>query len=185
MPKFHHKQDRELSTLFLLLLFFYTYLLNFPFFFSYSFLQICNVFGGKASKSLKNTEQIPADVYIEQLHEFLSKSSDVPLKSSPDKHTKRLTIQLPHAGDGNSQPTHLKYTCKRVVYRFMKGLFDERKLRKLRNVCQAEPIYFEVYIIVRIVSIQTGSFSCSLVRPLVNMHFFGIFRTGVESIGHQ
>lgn len=107
------------------------------------------MFCGKTSKTTKHAKDIneradesKSDLYIKQLHEFLSKSSDAPLKSSStDKHNK---LQLPNSVDSKSQPTDAKHKCKRAVYRFVKGLFDERKLRDILSVNQAEPIYFEV-----------------------------------------
>lgn len=102
---------------------------------------------GKSSEATKPDKDIneraeKSDLYIKQLHEFLSKSSDAPSKfSSGDKHNK---LQLSNSADSKSQPTDLKHKCRRAVYRFMKGLFDERKLKNIHSVSQAEPIYFEV-----------------------------------------
>lgn len=100
------------------------------------------MFGGKASKTPKNAKQVngsadvsSSDLYIKQLHEFLSKNSDASLTLPADKVKQKTQ---------NSQPTYLKHKCKRAVYRFMKGLFDERKLKKSHKLHQEEPIYFEV-----------------------------------------
>lgn len=136
--------------------------------------QIRNVFGAKSAKAHNNsnnssnsnvnevTDQcdvVAADLYVSQLKNFIAKNSNdsfdcrqqqqpkQPKKSkqvAEREHHLHLSTYLPNSSEPKSQYKDLKRKCKRAVYKFMKGLFDERKLQKFKNFNQDEPIYFEV-----------------------------------------
>lgn len=129
-------------------------------FFFFLLLQICNIFGAKNSKAHQNqhaqqvndqTDVLASDCYISQLKDFLSKNSNASLndpKEISGKHQhqqKHYSIYSLNSLEPNSQQNNFKHKCKRAVYNFMKGLLNERKLKKRKqNLNQEEPIYLEV-----------------------------------------
>lgn len=148
----------------------------------FHFQQIPNVFGGKNAKAHTNTNTdevndqrailnpAASDLYVSQLKSFIANNSTDAFDYRPNKRSKSKQIECtqyqqqqqhkhnPHHRSANSaepksQYKQLKRKCKRAVYKFMKGLFDERKLQKFKNFQQqqqTEPIYFEVSIYVRL-----------------------------------
>lgn len=93
-----------------------------------------------------------SDLYLSQLENFITKHSTNAFDCRPNKcfkskrveQTERHHHHLPNNSEPKSQYRHFKRKCKRAVYKFMKGLFDERKLQKFTLHQQPEPIYFEV-----------------------------------------
>lgn len=107
----------------------------------------------------KNGQHIAAlnpaasDLYLSQLKNFITKHSTNTFDCRPNKCFKSEQIEpaeyhhhhhLANSSEPKSQYKQFKRKCKRAVYEFMKGLFDERKLQKLTVHQQPEPIYFEV-----------------------------------------
>lgn len=94
-----------------------------------------------------------SELYLAQLKNFISKHSTSTLEDRPNRRTKSKQPEqtqyhhhqhLSGSSELKSQCTQFKRKCKRAVYKFMKGLFDERKLQKFTLHQQPEPIYFEV-----------------------------------------
>lgn len=91
-----------------------------------------------------------SDIYLAQLKNFIAHNSHSTFKS--------LQISQSHNNNNNNnknlvsvnQAKDLGRKCKRFVYRFMKGLFDERTSTIFKNgkILKEEPIYFEVCLVV-------------------------------------
>lgn len=137
------------------------------FFVLYLFIQqIRNVCGTKSQNS--TTDKIDeqkqcvskanhSDIYLAQLKNFIANNSHESFKC---KHyqTKSLQIAQSHHNNKNrstiltndlvlvNQSKDLGRKCKRFVYKFMKGLFDERTFKN-GKILKEEPIYFEVCLI--------------------------------------
>lgn len=116
------------------------------------------------NKTTGQCDIVAANLYVSQLKSFIAKNSNEPFdcrhrhakqtkqqkpkqvaeQPSQQQQTRHLSTYLPNSSEPKSQYKDLKRKCKRAVYKFMKGLFDERKLHKFKNLSQDEPIYFEV-----------------------------------------
>lgn len=124
------------------------------------------MFGVKSAKAHNNVDKVngrcdvvaATDLYASQLRNFIAKNTNAsfdweqhqPEQKQPKKHTNQhhhqlhLSTDLPNSSEPKSQYKDFKRKCKRAVYKFMKGLFDERKLQQFKSFNQDEPIYFQV-----------------------------------------
>lgn len=116
------------------------------------------MFGAKSAKTHNNSVEevnnrcdvVATDFYVSQLRNFLAKNSlaSFDCRKNQQKqvaeHQVDLSTYLPNSCEPKNQHKDFKGKCKRAVYKFMKGLLDERKLKKIKSFNQAEPIYFEV-----------------------------------------
>lgn len=113
------------------------------------------MFGAKSAKAHNNIVDangrcdVASDFYVSQLRNFIAKNSNASFecrkhqqKQVADEHQHQT--YLPNSTESKNQHKDFKRKCKRAVYKFMKGLLDERKLKKIKNINQEEPIYFEV-----------------------------------------
>lgn len=97
-----------------------------------------------------------SDLYVSQLKNFIAKNSTNPSDcrtnerpkskqaAQTESHHQQHHQHLSNSLESSGQYKQFKRKCKRAVYKFMKGLFDERKLKKFALHQQPEPIYFEV-----------------------------------------
>lgn len=119
-------------------------------------LQIRNV-DAKSPKTYNGVREIngqsdvaTSDFYLSQLKIFLSKNSNAfDCRKSQAIQEERPAHQSQTGNSVNcpkrkGQHRDFKLKCKKVVYKFMKGLLDERKLKKEKSLDQEEPIYFGV-----------------------------------------
>lgn len=143
------------------------FFLSFFLFVCISFIQIRNGSCGIKNKSESNISSINtingrcdatnSDFYIKQLKNFIAKNSH---ESFNCGHYQRQSIQIDDRDQQQYQQYHqstilsnnlksrsqskdIGRKCKRIVYKFMKGLLDERKFKKGKTL-KDEPIYFEV-----------------------------------------
>lgn len=109
----------------------------------------------KSGKSHNNAADVngrcdafASDFYVSQLRNFLAKHSHASFDCRKYQPKQVAEHQLStHSADGSEPKGHhkdFKGKCKRAVYKFMKGLLDERKLQKIKHLNQEEPIYFAV-----------------------------------------
>lgn len=123
--------------------------------------QIRNVFGVKNANAHHNVDEIDGrcdansnDFYASQLRNFLAKHSNASFNSRHHhklkqvaEHQHHLSTYSPNSSEPKSQQhKDFKRKCKRAFYKFMKGLLDERKLKKSKSLKPEEPIYFEVRV---------------------------------------
>lgn len=93
-----------------------------------------------------------SDIYLAQLKNFIAKNSHESFKCkryqtrsiqiAETHHNHRSTVLTNDLVSVN-QSTDLGRKCKRFVYKFMKGLLDERTFKN-GKIFKEEPIYFEV-----------------------------------------
>lgn len=134
----------------------------------YHFIQpIRNVCGTKSQsnssidiideqKECKTNEK--PDIYLEQLKNFIAKNSHESFKcehyqakslqiaQSHHNNKNRSTILTNDLVSVNQQSKDLGRKCKRLVYKFVKALLDERTFKNGR-ILKEEPIYFEVFLL--------------------------------------
>lgn len=100
-----------------------------------------------------------SDIYLEQLKNFIAKNSHESFKCKHYYQTKSLQIAQSHHNNKNRSTTltndlvsvnqqskDLGRKCKRLVYKFVKTLLDERTFKN-GNILKEEPIYFEVCLL--------------------------------------
>lgn len=114
------------------------------------------MFGAKSAKTYNNNNVVAAadvngrsdvvasDFYVSQLRNFIAKNSNASFDCR--KHQQKQVADHQHQTylPNSSQPKHQHKDFKRKFYKFMKGLLDERKFKKIKSIKQEEPIYFEV-----------------------------------------
>lgn len=115
---------------------------------------------------------VASDLYVSQLRNFIAKNSTTSFACHKQHHSQvdkqpHRTYSL-HSSEAKNQHTDFKRKCKQAVYKFMKGLLDERKLTKIKSLSKVEPIYFEVSIFLRtvvyyyIIAITNGRWKLNL-----------------------
>lgn len=120
------------------------------------------MFGVKNANAHNNVDEIDGrcdattnDFYVSQLRNFLAKHSNASFncrhhhkQKQVAEHQHHLSTYSPNSLEPKSQQQHkdFKRKCKRAFYKFMKGLLDERKLKKSKSFKPEEPIYFEVRV---------------------------------------
>lgn len=114
------------------------------------------MFGAKTAKQTHNNvvdangrcDVVASDFYVSQLRDFIAKNSNASFDCR--KHQQKQVaehqhqIYLPNSSEPKNQHKDFKRKCKRAFYKFMKGLLDERKFKKIKSISEQEPIYFEV-----------------------------------------
>lgn len=113
----------------------------------------------KSGKSHNNATHVnsrcdafASDIYVSQLKNFIAKHSHASFDCRKYQPKSVAEHELSTHSADNAEPKgphkDFKGKCKRAVYKFMKGLLDERKLQKIKSFNQEEPIYFAVSLYV-------------------------------------
>lgn len=121
------------------------------------------MFGAKSAKTHNNNNSnvvvdvngrcdvvASSDFYVSQLRNFIAKNSNVSFdcrkhqQKQVAKHKHQTYLSNSSEPKNDHQHKDFKRKCKRAIFKFMKGLLDERKFKKIKSINQEEPIYFEV-----------------------------------------